>query len=91
MARSRRSGTRTQRIEPSFDAPSRSASRSEGRVRSHAAQQPRRRKAKRGPRKGRGGGRGWFGRFLARSIYWGFVLSIWGVIGLAGVIAYHAM
>ncbi|MFN3227084.1 MAG: transglycosylase domain-containing protein [Hyphomicrobiales bacterium] len=53
----------------------------------------RRTKSKRTKRGGRGGGsgRGWFGRFLGRSLYWGFVLSIWGVIGLAGVIAYHAM
>ena len=31
------------------------------------------------------------GGFVGRSLYWGFVLSIWGVIGLAGIIAYHAM
>ncbi len=101
MARSRRPNSRNQRIEPSFDGPSRAPSRaasssSDGRTRAEPARRApaqRRTKSKRKKRGGRGGGsgRGWFGRFLGRSIYWGFVLSIWGVIGLAGVIAYHAM
>jgi penicillin-binding protein 1A len=105
MARSRRPShrapARDQRIEPSFDAPSRAPSRgasssSEGRTRAEPARRAptqRRTKSKRTKRGGRGGGSGrsWFGRILGRSLYWGFVLSIWGVIGLAGVIAYHAM
>jgi penicillin-binding protein 1A len=105
MARSRRPShrapARDQRIEPSFDAPSRAPSRgapssSEAGTRAEPARRApaqRRTKSKRKKRGGRGGGsgRGWFGRFLGRSLYWGFVLSIWGVIGLAGVIAYHAM
>jgi penicillin-binding protein 1A len=105
MARSRRPShrapARDQRIEPSFDGPSRAPSRgapssSEAGTRAEPARRApaqRRTKSKRNKRGGRGGGsgRGWFGRFLGRSLYWGFVLSIWGVIGLAGVIAYHAM
>jgi penicillin-binding protein 1A len=105
MARSRRPShrapARDQRIEPSFDAPSRAPSpgapsSSEAGTRAEPARRApaqRRTKSKRKKRGGRGGGsgRGWFGRFLGRSLYWGFVLSIWGVIGLAGVIAYHAM
>lgn len=105
MARSRRPShrapAREQRIEPSFDAPSRAPSRgapssSEAGTRAEPARRApaqRRTKSKRKKRGGRGGGsgRGWFGRFLGRSLYWGFVLSIWGVIGLAGIIAYHAM
>ncbi|MFN3170967.1 MAG: transglycosylase domain-containing protein [Hyphomicrobiales bacterium] len=101
---SHRSPARAQRIEPSFDGPprepARGPSRPTARPQAGAQADPalrapaqRRSKAKRKKRGGRGGGsgRGWFGRFLGRSLYWGFVLSIWGVIGLAGVIAYHAM
>ncbi|MEO0382775.1 MAG: penicillin-binding protein 1A [Pseudomonadota bacterium] len=108
MARSRRpshrSPARAQRIEPSFDGPSRGPSRPAARPQTGPQADPVRRapaqrrtktkRKKRGGQGGRGGGgsgRGWFSRFLGRSLYWGFVLSIWGVIGLAGVIAYHAM
>jgi penicillin-binding protein 1A len=48
------------------------------------ARGPRRGKARRNP--GRGG-RSWFGRLF----YWGFVLGVWAVIGVIGVIAFHAM
>ncbi|MEQ8655714.1 MAG: penicillin-binding protein 1A [Hyphomicrobiales bacterium] len=102
MARSRRPSHRSpahaQRIEPSFDGPSHGPSRSEVRPQADPARRApvqRRTKSKRNRRGGGGrsggSGRGWFGRLLGRSLYWGFVLSIWGVIGLAGVIAYHAM
>lgn len=100
MARSRRpshrSPARAQRIEPSFDESPGPSARAQATRQGDAARRApaqRRTKAKRKKRGGRGGGsgRGWFGRFLGRSLYWGFVLSIWGVIGLAGVIAYHAM
>jgi len=103
----RRSPAGHQRIEPSFDGPARGPSGSEPRSAPRTSRGPqseptrrqpaqRRTKAKRRRRGGQGGrgggsGRGWFSRFLGRSLYWGFVLSIWGVIGLAGVIAYHAM
>lgn len=91
---------RGERIEPRFDGPARAQKRA---VQERAvageprrAPQARRKPAKkgrsgRGRRSGGGNGRGWFGRFVGRSIYWGVVLSIWGLIGLAGVIAYHAM
>lgn len=97
-----RSGNRSQRIEPNFDGPQRperqpadgrSRPQSESSRRSVSGEQ-RRRGGKHRTRRGggRGGnGRGWFGRLLGRSIYWGFVLSIWGLIGIAGIIAYHAM
>lgn len=32
-----------------------------------------------------------FWRFMGGAIYWGFVLSIWGGIALAGIIGYYAM
>jgi penicillin-binding protein 1A len=38
-------------------------------------------------RKAKGAGSSWFGRLF----YWGFVLAVWAVIGLVGVIGYHAM
>ncbi len=45
------------------------------------------------PRKGRrGGGRppsGGFGRFVRRTIYWGFVVSIWLAIGVGGILVYY--
>jgi len=100
MARSRRpshrSPARAQRIEPSFDRSPGPSARPQATRQGDAARRAptqRRTKAKHKKRGGRGGGsgRGWFSRFLGRSLYWGFVLSIWGVIGLAGVIAYHAM
>lgn len=100
MARSRRpshrSPARAQRIEPSFDGSHGPSARPQATRQGDAARRApaqRRTKTERKKRGGRGGGsgRGWFGRFLGRSLYWGFVLSIWGVIGLAGVIAYHAM
>lgn len=101
---SHRSPARAQRIEPRFDGPSRGPSRPAARPQTGPQADParrapaqrrtkpkRRRRGGQGGRGGGGSGRGWFSRFLGRSIYWGFVLSIWGVIGLAGVIAYHAM
>ncbi|MFK7793127.1 MAG: transglycosylase domain-containing protein [Devosiaceae bacterium] len=99
MAQSRRQSTRSsQRIEPSFDGPTRPASSAPGSEPRRAPQPRRRAPAKRGKRGGgrggRGGsgsGRGWFGRLIGRTFYWGFILAIWGVIGLAGVIGYHAM
>ncbi len=39
------------------------------------------------PRRRRSGGRGFFG-FL---FYWGFVLAIWGLVAVGGVVAYFAM
>src|SRR4051794_40998491 len=39
----------------------------------------------------RGPGRGKRRRsFLGRLVYWGFVCGVWGVIGLAGLIAWNA-
>lgn len=98
MARARRSTSQDDRIEPSFSTPARPVSRPQDG--SQRNSQPRGASARRGPSRGgkagrrkRGGrrGGGGMGRFIRRTLYWGFVLSIWGVIGLAGVIAYHAM
>ncbi len=94
-ARTGRTTSGQQRIEPSFDGLARPRPVRDVRA-SEPKAPPRRIAAKKGRKarlgSGRGGsGRGGFGRFIARSIYWGFVLSIWGVIGLAGIIAYHAM
>lgn len=38
-----------------------------------------------------GGGRppGGIGRFLRRTVYWGFVLMIWGGIGVGGILLYY--
>ncbi|WP_420801334.1 transglycosylase domain-containing protein [Pinisolibacter aquiterrae] len=42
------------------------------------------------PRRG-GSGRppGGFGRFVRRAFYWGFVLMIWGAIGVGGIVLYY--
>ncbi|MEO4044391.1 transglycosylase domain-containing protein [Hoeflea sp. CAU 1731] len=52
-------------------------------------------RAKRGAKKSAGAKRsGALRRFLAvaarRSLYWGFVIGLWGAIGLAGLMAYYA-
>ncbi|MEM6712165.1 MAG: transglycosylase domain-containing protein [Pseudomonadota bacterium] len=45
-----------------------------------------------GGRRGRGRKKsGGLGRLAGRAVYWGFVLLLWGLIGVAGIIAYHAM
>ncbi|MCE1237865.1 MAG: penicillin-binding protein 1A [Hyphomicrobiales bacterium] len=47
------------------------------------------------PRRSKGGGNGGrrpprgFGHFVKRAIYWGFVLSIWGAIGVGGILLYY--
>lgn len=102
MARSRRPSSPARqrgRIEPRFDGPASapnatsSAERSaRTRGQSRPAGRPQARKKQRRGAAGRNGGKGGgFGRFLRFSLYWGAVLSLWGVIGLAGIIAYHAM
>ncbi|MEN5083877.1 PBP1A family penicillin-binding protein [Bosea sp. TWI1241] len=50
---------------------------------------PRQSQPKRG-RGGRGGGRRRGRSFLGRIAYWGLVLGLWGVLGLGGIVAYHA-
>lgn len=47
--------------------------------------EPRRERHQRGGRKRRKGG-----SFFGRIFYWGFVLGLWAVLGLGGLIAYHA-
>ncbi|EXL09672.1 transglycosylase domain-containing protein [Aquamicrobium defluvii] len=92
---------RNRRIEPSFDEPARDASvagfslREEDRV-VPSGRKPRSRKAessRRSPkaRSGRGGRRkrrGLFGIFM-RTVYWCFVLAIWGGIAAAGMVVYY--
>lgn len=75
-----RSG-RSARIEPSFDGKDYDGEEAE-----MAEQQPRRRKTskQRKAKRSRRSGMGLFGRL----IYWGVVLCIWGLIGVAGVIGY---
>ncbi|WP_106752799.1 PBP1A family penicillin-binding protein [Pannonibacter carbonis] len=34
--------------------------------------------------------RGFLGRLVRRTLYWGFVLSIWGVIAAVGILGYYA-
>ncbi|MBV6659019.1 MAG: PBP1A family penicillin-binding protein [Devosiaceae bacterium] len=97
----RRSRPRQQRIEPSFDRPAPSRPQATGRptgpVASQGAPNPQRRKTRRKPAKRRGGSRrrtgggGGLGRFFGRMVYWSAVLGLWAVMGIAGVIAYHAM
>lgn len=70
--------TRSERVEPRFDDDYDEETEITER-------QPRRRKSsKRKPRRSRRSGMGLFGRL----IYWGVVLCIWGLIGVAGVIGY---
>ncbi|MEM1286278.1 MAG: transglycosylase domain-containing protein [Pseudomonadota bacterium] len=95
MARNRRLQTHAQRIEPSFGGsatPTRRTGASETRsARPSSSGGNRKRPAERRKRKGRGSGGGGFGRFFGRMVYWSAVLGLWACIGLAGVIAYHAM
>ncbi|MGD1887113.1 MAG: transglycosylase domain-containing protein [Cohaesibacteraceae bacterium] len=95
MARNRRPQTHAQRIEPSFGGsgtPSRRQGASETRsARPSSSGGNRKRPAGRRKRKGRGSSSGGFGRFFGRMVYWSAVLGLWAFIGLAGVIAYHAM
>ena len=77
---SRRNRPSAQRIEPSFDGPAPQRQAAGGRA-----------PARRGSRKPKRRSGGGLGRFVRRSIYWSMVLGVWAVIGLAGVIAYHAM
>ncbi|SCM77844.1 putative penicillin-binding transpeptidase/transglycosylase protein [uncultured Pleomorphomonas sp.] len=71
---------RSERIEPSFDDEQRDGEEAE-----MAERQPRRRKSSRRPAKrSRRSGMGLVGRL----IYWGAVLCIWGLIGVAGIIGY---
>ena len=57
-------------------------------TRGNRPQKPRREEPKRERRSGRRKrrGRGFFGGL----VYWTFVLGLWGVIGLGGLVAYHA-
>lgn len=91
------------RIEPTFDAPTRRKSNGDMRVTSDdravathakrkAAKKPvkagsaRRKQTKRKQTRKRGG---LFG-FIGKSIYWCFVLGLWGAIGVAGIVGYYA-
>jgi penicillin-binding protein 1A len=53
-----------------------------------------RRKAGRGPRKERSGPRrkrqSFLGWLIRRTVYWGFVLSIWGAVAVVGILGYYA-
>lgn len=96
--RSRRNG---ERREPSFEPARENYERDDGELRLSAEdrpyrggknpvaprQQPRRQKTEgRGGRRPRRKGRSFFGRIF----YWGFVLGLWAVLGVGGVVAYHA-
>jgi penicillin-binding protein 1A len=92
MARRERPG----RIEPGFGKPGKDAlaASSQDRAgrgnRSKAAQEEKpssRRSARRsGTRRGTS-----LGRFVRRSVYWGFILALWAGIGVAGIVAFYAM
>lgn len=92
------------RIEPTFDAPSRKKVNGEMRVtsadravvsgnkkRAPAKKQPksgpaRRTQTKKKQTRKRGGLIG----FVGKSLYWCFVLGLWGAIGIAGIVGYYA-
>lgn len=67
------------------DRPSRS--RAASHARNDAYQGERGPRGGRGPRRRKSGGRGFFG-FL---FYWSFILAIWGLVAVGGVVAYFAM
>ena len=74
-SRSGRAG-RAERMEPRFDDDGEEAEMTEHR--------PRRKSSKRQSKRSRRSGMG----LLGRLVYWGVVLCIWGLIGVAGVIGY---
>jgi penicillin-binding protein 1A len=77
-----------ERIEPRLDDSGRRRSRDND-LRADPADRPRaksRRAASR-PTRSRGGGRR---SFFGRMVYWCFVLGVWGVVGLAGLLIYYA-
>lgn len=91
------------RIEPTFDAPTRRKSNGDLRVtaddravatpakkqatkKSAKAGSARREQTRRKQTRKRGG---LFG-FIGKSIYWCFVLGLWGAIGVAGIVGYYA-
>jgi penicillin-binding protein 1A len=91
------------RIEPTFDAPARRKNNGEMRVTAEdrAVASPAKRKATKKPAKAGSARRkqntrkqtrkrgGLFG-FIGKSIYWCFVLGLWGAIGVAGIVGYYA-
>lgn len=92
--RSRRGG---ERREPSFER-AREHRRDDGDLRlsaddrpyrgggrGPAREEPRRQRDQRGGRRRRKGG-----SFFGRIFYWGIVLGLWAVLGLGGLVAYHA-
>ncbi|PCI03190.1 MAG: penicillin-binding protein [Hyphomicrobiales bacterium] len=95
----RKRAERAERIEPHFGESSKSASRDiclsaedrsvangdRPRKTRKAASKPRRKTAK----KSRNKKRSLLSRFLRGGIYWGFVLGIWGVIAVIGVVGYY--
>lgn len=74
-SRSGRAG-RAERVEPRFDDDGEEAEMTERR--------PRRKSSKRQSKRSRRSGMG----LLGRLVYWGVVLCIWGLIGVAGIIGY---
>ncbi|MBS1180613.1 MAG: pbpG 2 [Proteobacteria bacterium] len=79
LPNSRSGRSQAERVEPRF-APENDEQEAE-----MAERQPRRRKSsKRQPKRSRRSGMGLVGRL----VYWSAVLSIWGLIGIAGVIGY---
>ena len=93
-------GKGTKRVEPSFGGGRGGSLFSAGERPGHAAKAPKRaRKAARRKR------RGWFGsgraadprprgsllgRFFRRTIYWGVVASIWGILAVAAIVGFYA-
>jgi penicillin-binding protein 1A len=81
-----------QRIEPRLGGSPRGRARDDD-LRADPADRPQRR-AKKASR-GSGGGRRGSGAkprrsLLGRLLYWGFVLAVWGFVGVAGLFAYYA-
>ena len=81
-----------ERIEPRLDDSPRGRGRDDD-LRADPADRPQRRpkKASRGSGGGRRGSSAKPRRSLVgRLVYWGFVLAVWGVVGVAGLFAYYA-
>jgi penicillin-binding protein 1A len=81
-----------ERIEPRLDDSPRGRGRGDD-LRADPADRPQRRPKK--ASRGSGGGRRGSGAkprrsLVGRLVYWGFVLAVWGVVGVAGLFAYYA-
>ncbi len=74
-----------ERIEPRLDDSQRRRAGDDG-LRADPADRPPRRSKK----ASRGSGAKLRRSFVGRLVYWGFVLAVWGVVGVAGLFAYYA-